>query len=285
MPLVSPIELYKLVENKNMAIGAFNVHNMEYTQAVISAAEEENMPVILMLGEPILQYATLDMLSIIALTAARNSRLPIAIILDHGKKMENILKCIELGISVMVDGSHLPFEENIAFTRKVVEIAHAANVSVEGELGSIGGSEDTEETIAENMTDPYYAKEFVERTGIDALAVAVGNVHGKYVKPPVIDFERLQAIKDQISVPLVMHGGSDLPEETSTKAINIGIKKFNIGTDLKYAMSESLLSTLSKKPMPFQPQHTFGVAREAVKQVTIQKIHLFKNNLTLEDLK
>jgi len=282
MPLVSPNVLYKMVEHKNIAIGAFNVHNMEYTQAVVSAAEAENMPVILMLGEPILQFATLEMLSTIALTAARNSRIPIAIILDHGKKMENILRCIDLGISVMVDGSHLPYEENIRFTKNVVQIAHAAGVSVEGELGAIGGTEDTEEEVAGNMTDPMYAKDFVERTGVDALAVAVGNIHGKYIKPPVIDFERLQKIKSLINVPLVMHGGSDLPNEISKKAINIGIKKFNIGTDLKYAMSESLLSTLSKKPMPFQPQHTFGVAREAVMNKAIEKIRLFKNEQELE---
>jgi fructose-bisphosphate aldolase class II len=225
------------------------------------------------------------MLSVIALTAAKNSRLPIAIILDHGKNMDNILKCIELGISVMVDGSHLPFEENIALTKRVVEIAHAAGVSVEGELGSIGGTEDTDEEIMGNMTDPVFAKEFVDRTGIDALDVAVGNIHGKYIKPPVLDFDRLQRIKNLVNVPLVLHGGSDLPLDISIRAINIGIKKFNIGTDLKYAMSESLRSILNMHPMPFQPQHTFGIAREAVKNVAIGKIHIFKNNQELENLK
>jgi len=282
MPLITPKELFEMVKDKNMAIGAFNVHNMEYTQAVVTAAEEENMPVILMLGEPILEFATLDMLSTIALLAARNASVPIAVTLDHGKKMENILNCIDLGISVMVDGSHLPFEENIRFTRDIVIKAHAKGLSVEGELGAIAGVEDSEEVMFEKFTDPLLAKEFVERTGIDALAISIGNCHGKYIKSPDLDFKRLTEIRNSVNVPLVLHGGSDLPKDMSIEAINGGIKKFNIGTDLKYAMCESLRETLNKIPMPFQPQQTLAIAREAVKVVTKEKIRLFKNGEEME---
>lgn len=277
MPLVTPKDLLAKIKDKNMAVGAFNVHNMDYTQAVVKAAEETNTPVIMMLGQPILKYANLDMLATIAIHAAKNSTQDIAIILDHGKNMDDINRCIELGISVMFDGSHLPFEENVRQTKAIVEKAHAKGLSVEGELGSLAGIEDIDECAVENLTDPEKAKIFVESTGIDCLAIAIGNCHGKYAKPPVLDFERLKKIKALVDIPIVLHGGSDLPIETSIKAINLGIKKFNIGTDLKYAMCNSLKELLNRDPMPFQPQDTFGIAREATKEVTKQKIELFKN--------
>lgn len=281
MSLVTPKELYDLVKGKKMAVGAFNVHNMEYTQAVIQAAELENMPVILMLGEPILEFANLEMLSTITLFAARNAKVPVAVTLDHGKKMSNILRCIELGISVMVDGSDLPYNENVEFTRRVVELAHAKGLSVEGELGSLSGIEDDEATYNERLTDPDLAKDFVEKTGIDALAISIGNQHGKYLKTPTIDFNRLVEIYKKVNVALVMHGGSDLPEEVSIRSINEGIKKFNIGTDLKYAMSYSLKETLSKEPMPFQPHQVLANARDAIRKVAVEKIRLFKNGQEL----
>ncbi len=277
MALVTPKELYELVKDKKMAIGAFNVHNMEYTQAVIQAAEAENMPVILMLGEPVLEFAGLEMLANITLFAARNAKVPVAVTLDHGKKMANILKCIDLGISVMVDGSDLPYNENIEFTRKVVELAHAKGLSVEGELGSLSGIEDDEESINERLTDPDQALDFVKKTGVDALAISIGNQHGKYLTPPKIDFERLIQIYKKVNTPLVMHGGSDLSEEISIRLVNEGMKKFNIGTDLKYAMSYSLRESLNKEPMPFQPHHILAEARNAIRKVAIEKIRLLKN--------
>ncbi len=280
MALVTPKALFERVQNRSMAIGAFNVHNMDYVQAVVKAAELENAPVILMLGEPILPYARLEMLATIALFAARESSVDIAVLLDHGMKPENIERCIKLGISVMVDGSKLPFEENVRLTKYYAEMAHAEGLSIEGELGSLQGVEDAfDETAVENLTDPVKAKVFVEKTGIDCLAVAIGNRHGKYSVPPVLDFERLNNIRSLIDVPVVLHGGSDLPVEMSTEAINNGIKKFNIGTDLKYAMCDTLKQVLNRKPMPFQPQDTFGVAREAVTEVTREKIRLFKNGM------
>lgn len=282
MSLVTTKQLYQLLPaGQPMAIGAFNVHNMEYTQAVVQAAEATRMPVILMLGEPMLEFAGLEMLSTIAKTAARRSSLPIAVTLDHGKKLDNIRRCIQLGISVMVDGSALPYEENVQLTRTVVEMAREAGVSVEGELGSLAGIEDVEAEAMEFFTDPDLAAEFAARTGIDALAVAIGNCHGKYLRPPVLDMERLRRIREKVTVPIVLHGGSDLPPDMSREAIENGIRKFNVGTDLKYAFCQEMKRVLDQDPMPFQPPRTLGTAREAVYRVACQKIRLFQNGHTL----
>lgn len=282
MSFVTTKQLYELLPiDRPMAIGAFNVHNMEYTQAVIQAAETTRMPVILMLGEPMLEFADLEMLSTITKSAAQRSSLPIAVTLDHGKKLENIRRCIELGISVMVDGSVLPYEENIKLTRTVVEMARETGVSVEGELGSLAGIEDVEDEATEFLTDPDMATEFTARTGVDALAVAIGNCHGKYLRPPVLDMQRLKRIREKVVVPIVLHGGSDLPLDMSREAIENGICKFNVGTDLKYAFCEEMKRVLNQEPMPFQPPQTLGAARDAVYRVACDKIRLFQNGHTL----
>jgi len=260
-----------------MSVAAFNVHNMEYTQAVISAAEEENAPVILMLGEPILAYTDLDMLANIALFAADKAHVDVAVALDHGKKMEYINRCIDLGICVMADFSALPYEENVRATADVVRRAHEKGLSVEGELGSLAGVEDVDEQAEQNFTDPEKATDYVRRTGVDIFAVSIGNCHGKYLRPPKLDLERLAKIRSMVDVPIVMHGGSDIEEKMCRDAIDAGIKKFNIGTDLKYAMSTSLKEVLNREPMPFQPQHTLWVARSAVAEVAKQKIRIMKN--------
>jgi ketose-bisphosphate aldolase len=267
-------ELFDKIPEK-CAIGAFNVHNMEYTQAVIRAAEAEQAPVILMIGEPMIPYAGLDMLAEICKEAAGAARIPVAIALDHGKIKENIDRCIQLGICVMVDGSHLSFEKNVAFTRDVVERAHARGLSVEGEIGSIGGSEDGEAQLEKMMTDPDAAAEFAEKSGVDILAVSIGNVHGLYHGECHIDINRLKEIANRVHVPIVMHGGSDLEQGISKEAIQNGIRKFNIGTDLKYAFSTTLRATLNQTPMPFQPHAVLGPARDAVEQVAREKIRLF----------
>ena len=282
MPFVTTKQLYGLLPaGQAMAIGAFNVHNMEYTQAVVQAAEVTHMPVILMLGEPMLEFAGLEMLSTLAKSAAQRSSMPIAVTLDHGKKIENIQRCIELGISVMVDGSALPYEENVQLTKTVVDMARKTGVSVEGELGSLAGIEDVEDEATEFLTDPDLASEFTARTGVDALAVAIGNCHGKYLRPPVLDMQRLRRIREKVDVPIVLHGGSDLPLDMSREAIENGIRKFNVGTDLKYAFCEEMRRVLSQEPMPFQPPQTLGAARDAVYRVACEKIRLFQNGHTL----
>lgn len=274
MSLYSVSKLYQGLPRGNYAIAAFNVHNMEYTQAVIKSAEKEDAPVILMIGEPIIAFAGLEMLSTICKLAANNTRVPVSIILDHGKKITIIDESIKLGLSVMFDGSILPFEENIKITREVVDKAHISGVSVEGELGSISGAEDEEEIKTSAMTDPEKAKIFVEKTKVDLLAISIGNCHGLYRAKPNLDLDRLARIKKLVNVPLVLHGGSDLPEDQTRKAIEYGIKKYNIGTDLKITFASTLKKSLNREVMPFQPADTLGVAREAVFKVACKKIRL-----------
>jgi ketose-bisphosphate aldolase len=276
MTLYNTQELLSVANQKGgFAVGAFNVHNMEYTQGVIKAAEMENAPVILMIGEAMIPYCGLDMIAAICQQAAQSTRVPVAIALDHGKKMENINSCLELGISVMFDGSHYPFEENIRLTAEVCQKAHQLGLPVEGELGNIGGSEEGEDVTPEMMTNPDAAEDYVNRTGVDILAIAIGNIHGLYKKPPHLDIERLKAIRRKVSIPVVLHGGSDLPIEMSCEVIKEGISKFNIGTDLKYAFSRRLKEALNAEPMPFQPPHVMGPARDAVCEVARKKIQIF----------
>ncbi|MDI6870185.1 MAG: class II fructose-bisphosphate aldolase family protein [Bacillota bacterium] len=268
-------DLYNSLPAGHYAVGAFNVHNMEYVQAVIKAAEAENAPVILMIGEAMIPFAGLDMLATICLFAAEQTPVPVAVALDHGHSFANLERCVELGISIMFDGSHLPLEENIRLTRKFARMAHAAGVSIEGELGSVGGAEDGEAGKEVNLTDPRTAARFVEETGVDALAVAIGNCHGFYSGTPSLDLVRLERIRELVHIPLVLHGGSDLPEALSREAIARGIRKFNVGTDLKYAFSSTLKRLLTQEPMPYQPPALLGPARDAVTEVVRHKIRLF----------
>ena len=274
MALYSLAELYHGLSSPPFAIGAFNVHNMEFTQAVITAAELEEAPVILMIGEAMVPFAGLDMLSAICQFAARNTKIPVAVTLDHGKSLDLVERSIRLGMSIMFDGSQLPFEENIRLTRELAQKAHRANVSIEGELGHVGGSEDGEAVSAALMTDPQLAVRFVEETEVDALAIAIGNCHGLYQSTPQLDLRRLQDIAEIVETPLVLHGGSDLPAEQVRQAINLGIRKFNVGTDLKYTFMRSLKTVLDQEPMPIQPPAVFGAAREAVVNVVREKIRL-----------
>lgn len=279
MTLLTTREILSIPHRQGgFAVGAFNVHNMEYTQGVIEAAEMEDAPVILMIGQAMIPFAGLDMLAAICLHAANASRVPVAVALDHGKNPADIDRCMQLGISIMFDGSHYDFEENVHRTREVCKKAHALGLSVEGELGAIGGSEDGEEAVKAMMTDPDQAAEFVERTGIDILAVSIGNVHGLYKGEPKINMERLIAIRKNVDIPIVMHGGSDLPVEISRAVIREGMSKFNIGTDLKYAFSRTLKEALSAEPLPFQPPDILAPAREAVCEVARQKMLDFNSS-------
>ena len=274
MSLYSISELYSGLPEGKYAIAAFNVHNMEYTQAVIEAAEEENTPVILMIGEAMIPFAGLGMLSTICKFAANNTKIPVSILLDHGKNIDIIDNAIKFGLDIMFDGSLLPFEKNIKITCEIVDKAHRLGISVEGELGCISGAEDKEKLNISAMTDPGKAKIFVEKTKIDLLAISIGNCHGLYRAKPKLDLKRLVRIKELVNVPLVLHGGSDLPEDQTRKAIELGIKKYNIGTDLKITFASALKKVLNQEVMPFQPADTLGVAREAVFQVARKKIRL-----------
>lgn len=260
------------------AVGAFNVYHMEDVQGVVAAAETEEAPVILQISEGAIRFAGLDYIALLSRHAAEQAAVPAAIQLDHGSSYNVAVKCVRAGFSsVMIDASRLPFEENIKLTAKVAQMAHAAGVSVEGELGRVGGKEDDIGSEKEQSlhTDPDEAAEFVRRTAVDTLAVAIGTVHGLYRGEPKLDFDRLAVLRDHLRLPLVLHGASDLPEELIREAVRLGIDKINIGTDLKVAGTEAIKRLFIERPGEFDPGKVFTPARDAVKELTRDRIRLF----------
>ena len=298
--LVTNKELLLPAMQKGYAVGAFNIQNLESLLAVVEAAVEEKSPVIVAVTPSSIKYGGLAYLTKIVRTAAESAPVPMSLHLDHGKDFETVSKCVEAGFtSVMIDGSFLKFEENIALTKRVVDLAHAKGVSVEAELGRLAGVE--ESTVEEReavLTDPDSAKEFVEQTGVDTLAVAIGTSHGayKFKGEAKLDFERLRLIRERVNIPLVLHGASSvpqwiiqkavkygaelagakgIPEEHIKKAISLGISKINIDTDLRLAFTATIREVLSTKPTEFDPRKILGPAKEAMKDVVKSKMRLF----------
>ncbi|MFQ6064522.1 MAG: class II fructose-1,6-bisphosphate aldolase [Candidatus Bathyarchaeia archaeon] len=282
------------------AVGAFNIQNLESLQAVTSAAKEENSPVIAAVTPSTIEYAGLTYLAKIVRTAAQLVDIPMSLHLDHGKDIRTITECLNVGFtSVMIDGSHLTIKDNIALTKKVVELAHAKDVSAEAELGKLSTVE--EASIEEKeaiLTDPEAAKEFVERTNVDALAVAIGTSHGayKFRGEPKLDFRRLAEIREKVDIPLVLHGASGvptwitekatkhgaqlagakgIPDESIRQAISLGIAKINIDTDLRLAFTATVREVLANKPTQFDPRKILGPARDAMKEIVKIKMRLF----------
>ncbi|MDI3480659.1 MAG: tagatose 1,6-diphosphate aldolase GatY/KbaY [Tepidanaerobacteraceae bacterium] len=278
MTLVSSKEMLISAQKGHYAIAAFNIHNMETLKAVVEAAREERAPVILQATPGTCRHAGVNFLYAMAKTAALEADIPIALHLDHGDDVELAFKCIDAGFtSVMVDGSKLPFEQNVEMVRKVVDYARPRGVQVEAELGRVGGVEE-ELSVSEYeaaMTEPGKAAEYVERTGVDSLAVAIGTAHGMYYKgEPKLDFERLEKIKNLVAVPLVLHGCSGVPDDMVKKAIALGICKINIATDIKIAFAGALLDYFKDNPKEVDPRKYFKPAQEAVKDVVKSKIRL-----------
>jgi len=266
---------------EHYAVGAYTTFNMEYTRALVETAEELQSPIIIMFGTVESDYAGMERLSAIVLDEIADTRVPIGFHFDHGNSFEIVMKAITCGFnSVMFDGSHLSYEENVEITREIVRIAHAVDIAVEGELGVVGGTEGEEGGNDENgkaLTDPDQALDFVTKTGIDALAVAIGTAHGLYRKKPHIDIDRLIAIRKMVSVPLVLHGGSDTPKDKLVAAIDCGISKININSDLKAAFTRSLRTSLStaQNDIAFEKH----IARAAIEMQSIlkEKMQLFKS--------
>lgn len=298
--LVTNKDLLVPATRKAYAVGAFNINNLETVLAISEAATEEKSPAIIAVTPSAIKYGGLLYLSKIARTAAENTSAPLSLHLDHGEDFETASKCVEAGFtSVMIDGSHLKFDENIAMTKRVVDVARPKRVSVEAELGRLAGVE--EKTVEEKdaiLTDPKVAKEFVERTGVDALAVAVGTSHGayKFKAEPKLDFDRLKQIRKEVSIPLVLHGASSvpawivekaskygaelggakgIPEEHIKKAISLGIAKINIDTDLRLAFTATVREVLANSPKEFDPRKILGPAKDAMKEVVRGKMRLF----------
>lgn len=276
--LVTGKELLLDAQKKGYAVGAFNINNMEIIQAIIEAAEETNSPVILQASQGGIKYAGIEYISALGKLAARNAKVPVALHLDHGTDFDQVMLCIRHGFSsVMIDGSRFPLEENILYTKKVIEVAKAVGVSVEAELGKIGGTEDhiTVDEKDATFTDPQEALRFVNETDVDFLAIAVGTAHGVYKGEPKLDFDRIKTIRETIPVPLVLHGSSGVSEEALKKAISLGISKINIDTDLRIAFAEGVKNFIKENPTNIDPRKILGPAKEQMKAKIKEKMEIF----------
>lgn len=229
--LVNMRDLLEDAEKGNYAVGSFSVANMEMVLGVLKAAEELNAPVILQIAEVRLKQSPLEIIGPLMVAAAENASTPVAVHFDHGKTIEKITEALDIGFtSVMFDGSHLPLEENIKMTKKVISTAEEYDAAVEAEIGCVGGSEDGSEDIAINCTKPDDAVRFEKETGVDALAIAIGNAHGNYKSTPKLRFDILKQVDDMTETPLVLHGGTGISPEDFVKCSKTGIKKINIAT-------------------------------------------------------
>lgn len=260
------------------AIGAFNTYNLEITKAILQAAEARRAPVILQVGSKALQFAGEGPLSALLLEAARASSVPVAVHLDHCSEIDQIQRAVGRGFtSVMVDGSHLPFEQNVGLTRRAINACWPVNVPVEAELGGISGMEDSATSLNPGMafTDPAQAEEFVSLTECDSLAVSVGNVHGFYKGEPNIDYALLEEIGKRVPVPLVLHGTSGLAEEVIRRSIALGVAKFNVNTELRVAFFTTLQQSLASDNGNYDYIRAFSQVVTAIQQVVEQKLELF----------
>jgi fructose-bisphosphate aldolase class II len=251
---------------------------MEIVQAIVDAAEAEKSPVIIQASQGAIKYAGLKYIVALVQVAAEQSTVPVALHLDHGTGFEQVIKCIRYGFSsVMIDGSKLPLEENIALTNKVMEVARAVGVSVEAELGKIGGTEDDIYVHERDalFTDPEEARVFVEKTGVDSLAVAIGTAHGQYKGEPKLDFPRLEKIKSLVKIPIVLHGSSGVPDEAIKQAIKLGVRKVNIDTNIREAFVKGVRETIDNNPKEIDPRKILGPAKKAMTDIIREKIRLF----------
>ena len=276
MSLVTMKELLTLARRDRYAVGAFEAWNLESIQAIVRAAEALAAPVILAISRRAIEYATIEPLSMIAVAAARAAAVPVAIHLDHGESYERVVSAIRSGCtSVMIDASHESFDDNVRLTAEVVKVAHAVGVTVEGELGVLGTKEGGEAADNEVFTDPDDAKAYVDASGIDALAVAIGNVHGFYRGEPKIDFSRLQAIRDAVDVPLVLHGGTGIPLPALHQAIDGGICKINIATQLIDAFAQGYANAYRDLNDPINVINAFAPTRDRAQELVAGKIDSF----------
>lgn len=281
MSLVSVAELLQKAQQGHYAVGAFNCNNMEIVQAIVAAAEAEKSPVIIQASQGAIKYAGIEYISALTRLAAAQASVPVALHLDHGTSFAQAVQCIRNGFSsVMIDGSKLPLEENIALTNKVIEVAHPNGVSVEAELGKIGGTED-DISVSERealFTDPSEAERFVKEAQVDALAIAIGTAHGQYKGVPKLDFERLKEIRKRVNTPIVLHGSSGVPEDAIREAVSLGVCKVNIDTNIREAFVAAARQVLEQNPKEIDPRKMLGPAREAATAIIREKIRIFGSN-------
>lgn len=273
MPLVTSKKMLLDAQKGGYAVGAFNVENMEMVKAVIAAAEELNAPVMLQTTPSTVKYGSLETYAAIVAAEAKKATVPVCLHLDHGNSYELAMAAIEAGYSsVMIDGSHESLENDIAITKKVVEDAEKKEIPVEAELGKVGGKEDDLEAEADMNTDPIEAKQFVDRTRVSSLAIAIGTAHGFYAGTPVLDKERVSEIKALVSVPLVLHGASGLSNEEIKECVNRGMCKVNFATELRVAYTDAVKRLLEEKPETFDPKKIGEVGMLAVKELAVNRM-------------
>jgi ketose-bisphosphate aldolase len=275
MPLVKLADTLAIAEDRNIAIGAFNIGNYESLKAVIDCATELELPVIIQIFNRLFNDNKARDLSALVKGMAENANIPIVLHLDHGKNMTQVEKAVQYGFtSVMIDASDLPYDENIKLTKEVVSIAHKHNISVEAELGRLIPKEHSDSVSF--LTVPEEAKEFAETTSVDALAVAIGTAHGFYKDTPFIDLERLKRIRSMVKIPLVLHGGSCTPDEDVKRSISYGIRKINIATEFHQAYIDGIAIQAALHKEKFSPIDIFNIpVYERMKELVRQKITFF----------
>jgi fructose-bisphosphate aldolase class II len=260
------------------AVGAFDTLNLEISQAILAAAEAERSPVIIMLLPSHTPLAEMPALIAAIQAEAEKVTVPVSLLLDHSTSLHQVVTGIRMGFSaIMFDASSKPLEENIAVTRQVVEIAHAAGVSVEAELGHVGGGDESgiNASLESVLTRVEDAQRFVAETGVDALAVSIGTAHGPYIKKPELDFERTQRLREQLDVPLVLHGGSGNPDEDLRRLITLGIDKINVWTDISLAYMAAVKAKLTDQPRAYPLHDVLHAGRTAAEEVVRERIQLF----------
>src|SRR5690625_4617610 len=281
MALESMKEMLEIAKKGKYAVGQFNLNNLEYTQAILQAAEEERSPVILGVSEGAARYMggyKLVVAMVTALMDEYGTTVPVAIHLDHGSSFKSCAEAIHAGFtSVMYDGSHLPLEENIANTKKVVELAHIHGVSVEAELGRIGGEEDD---LVVDDAEAMYAipsecEQLVKETNVDCFAPALGSVHGPYKGEPNLGFDRMEEVMNLTNVPLVLHGGTGIPTKDIQRAISLGSAKINVNTENQMAQAKIIREVLAEQPEQYDPRKYMGPGRDAIKETVIGKMREF----------
>lgn len=281
MGLVSMKEMLEIAKEKKYAVGQFNINNLEYAQAILDAAEEEQSPVILGVSEGAARYMG-GFKVVVAMTKAlmeeNGTTVPVAMHLDHGSSFEKCAEAIHAGFSsVMIDGSHLPLEENIALTKKVVELAHIHGISVEAELGRIGGQEDD---LVVDDAEAMYAipsecDQLVRETNVDCFAPALGSVHGPYKGEPNLGFDRMEEVMELTGVPLVLHGGTGIPLKDIQRAISLGTAKINVNTENQIQQTKAIRDILNDDQEVYDPRKYMGPGREAIKETVISKMREF----------
>ena len=270
-------ELLTIAKVNKFAVPAFNIGSLEILRAVMEVAEETNSPVILEIHPLEIEYLT-DPFVLTVKEYAHKSKVPVVIHMDHGSNIYDVMRSIKNGYtSVMIDASNLPYEENVALTKQVVELAHKVNVSVEAEIGTIGAMNyETEGVDNVLYTDPEQAKDFVKRTGIDCLAVAIGTAHGLYPKnfTPKLNLELLKILNKEVNIPLVLHGGSGNPDEEVTASVSLGVSKVNISSDVKSVFFKKCHELLNENPNQYEPCDLFPKCIDEAKKVIYHKLNV-----------